>query len=103
MQFLFPNSFHKNTCVMCGTFPPSPNKSETHMKITICHDILSRYAFSTNKCNFFCWRYSNWHMGSINSSNTIFKVWPISLVFTNFFWNILKFPINGADNIDRHS
>ncbi|KAG2693223.1 hypothetical protein I3760_08G087200 [Carya illinoinensis] len=47
---------------MRGTFPPSPNKSETHMKIINCHDILSRYAFSTNKWNLFCWRYSNWHM-----------------------------------------
>jgi hypothetical protein len=90
------NRLIKYSCIVCTTFPPSPNKCKLHVKSTCCHYILRRYTFSTNKWDLIFLWYTCTYMCSINRSNTILqkqkKFCRINLIVLKYlivtFWNI---------------
>jgi len=91
------NRFIKYSCIMCTTFPPSPNKCKLHVKTTCCHYILHRYTFSTNKWDLIFLWYTCTYMYSINRSNAILEKQKIccriNLILLKYlivtFWNII--------------
>ena len=81
-------------CVMCRSFPTKLNEGKQHVKITYCHHILSRVTFSTYVGNYILFGSNDIMTRSVVYwSNSAFKMWPKSIIFSDLTWNLFKLAI----------